>query len=75
MKKYYIEIADMDNPCEYMFQSEWFDTEKQALNWAKKIDFLSKQYSISLMTSEWNTILDTYIDIEFVRYLDIELHL
>ena len=75
MKKYYIEIVDLDNPCEYAMQSKWFDNEDQAIKWAKDITFLSKQYSISLMTSNWNIEEDRYEDIEFVRYLDIELEL
>ena len=41
MRRYYIEIKNMDEPNMYVVQSKWFDTEKQALNWAKKIDFLS----------------------------------
>lgn len=47
-KKFYIEISDWESPCEYMFQSEWFDTEEQALEWAKNIAFLNKQYLIKI---------------------------
>lgn len=74
-KKYYIEIGDMDNPCEYIMQSKWFNTEKQAIKFAKNIDFLNNQYSISLMWSYWDTATDTYVDIEFGRYLNKELSL
>ena len=36
MKKYYIEIYgknDYDLGATYILQSEWFDTEKEALKW------------------------------------------
>lgn len=67
--KYYIEVCDTENPCEYILQSEFFDTEGQALEWAKKITYLSTQHSISLMCAEWDSENDVYGDIEFVRYL------
>lgn len=69
MKKYYIEICDMESPCEYIMQSKWFDTEQEAIKWAKDISFLDMQYSISLMSSEWDVSDDTYTDIDFERYL------
>ena len=73
MKKYYIEISDFDNHCEYIMQSRWYDTEEQALEFAKNLSFLDKRYSISLMWAEWDTENDTYYDIEFGRYIDLEI--
>lgn len=67
--KYCIEIGDLENPCEYILQSKWFDTEEQALEWTKGILFWDNRYTISLMRSEWDSENDTYKDIEFVRYL------
>ena len=67
--KYYIEVCDMENPCEYILHSEFFYTEGQALERAKKITYLSTQYSISLMCAEWDGKNGVYGDIEFVRYL------
>lgn len=52
--RYYIEIkdleVDMDPP--YMLQSSWFDTKKEALAWAKQIDYLAKGYRVMLMSAE-----------------------
>lgn len=67
--KYYIEVCDWESPCEYILQSKFFDTEKQAVKWAKAIAFLSDRYSVSLMATEWDNENDTYGEIEFVRYL------
>lgn len=67
--KYYIEVCDWESPCGYILQSKFFDTEKQAVKWAKAITFLSDRYSVSLMATEWDNENDTYGEIEFVRYL------
>ena len=74
MRKYYIEISEFES-VEYMFQSKWFDTEQQAIEWAKSIYFLDTRYDIWLMTSIWNIEEDTYTDIESVRRIDMELKL
>lgn len=73
MKKFYIEISEYDNPCEYVLQSNWFLTEKDAIDWAKNISFLSKEYEICLLFSEWDTENDTYKEIEVIRRIDQEL--
>lgn len=73
--KYYVEFADIDSPCEYIMQSKFFNTEEQALEWAKGVTYIDKHYSIRLMSSEWDFENDTYKDIEFVRYLNKELNI
>lgn len=67
--KYYIEISDLDDACGYILQSRFFDTEEQAIKWARSITFLDKRYTVSLMQAEWDNENDTYNDIFFVRYL------
>lgn len=67
--KYFIEISNLDNPCEYILQSRFFDTEEQAIEWVRSITFWDKRYTISLMRAEWDTENDVYNDIYFVRYL------
>lgn len=75
MEKYYIEISEYENSSEYILQSDWFDTEQEAMNWAKQLMFLSKDYEICLMSSEWDDESDTYTDIDCVRRIDKELGL
>lgn len=67
--KYYIEVCDLESPCEYIMQSRFFDTEKQALKWARSISYLSSRYSASLMTAGWDDENETHGDIGFVRYV------
>ena len=69
MKKYYIEISDIDDPSSYILQSRWYETEKAALKFAKEIDFLDKQYVISLMSSRWDTSVDSETDIVFEKFI------
>ena len=74
MKKYYIEISEFES-VEYIFQSKWFDTEKQAIEWAENIYFLDTRYDIWLMSSVWDFKEDTYVEIESERRIDKELKL
>lgn len=52
--RYYVEIknleVDMDPP--YVIQSSWFDTKKEALAWADKIDYAEEGSEIRLMSAE-----------------------
>jgi hypothetical protein len=54
VRRYYVEIkeldVDMDPP--YILQSSWFDTKKEALAWAKQIDYLAEGYEVRLMSAE-----------------------
>lgn len=67
MRKYYIEVVWHNNKDNYILQSKWFDTEEQALEWAKGIDYVVEYIDVYLMSSEWNNETDTYIDIEQER--------
>ena len=67
MRKYYIEVVWHNNKDSYILQSKWFDTEEQALKWAKGIDYIVEYIDVYLMSSEWNNETDTYIDIEQER--------
>ena len=74
MKKYYIEICELGERCGYILQSRFFDTEEQAIKWAKNITFLDySYYDINLMCAEWDTEDDTYEDIQYVRNIQKEL--
>lgn len=66
--KWYIEISE-PNPCNYIFQSDWFDTEQEALDFANKITYLDADLEMFLLFSEWDIDNDTYTDIECVRQL------
>ena len=67
MKKYYIEVVWHNNSENYILQSKWFDTEEQALEWAKGIDYVVEYIDVYLMSSEWDVEHNTYIDIEQER--------
>lgn len=67
MRKYYIEVVWHNNEENYLLQSRWFDTEEQAIEWAKDIDYVVEYIDVYLMSSEWNNETDTYIDIEQER--------
>lgn len=57
MNKYYIEISN-DCTSGYIIQSRWFDTEAEAIEWAKSLSFVEIGYSVWLMSSEWNVECD-----------------
>lgn len=67
MRKYYIEVVWYNDKDNYILQSKWFDTEEQALTWAKGIDYVVEYIDVYLMSSEWNFETNTYIDIEQER--------
>lgn len=73
--KYYVEISIKDCECmedyNYILQSDWFDTEKEALAWAEKISHVDGAVEVSLMGADWDLEYDTYIDIDFVRNIKI----
>lgn len=72
--KWYIEITE-NNGVNPILQSDWFDTEEEALDWANKIVFfdLSSDYQIWLMYSEWDYNDETYTDIECVREIKLDI--
>ena len=52
--KYYIEIVDFEQEEElYALQSQWFDTEEEAREWAKGFDFMQRRFRIFIMTCEF----------------------
>ena len=72
--KYYVEIGFKD--CkhvedQYIIQSVWFDTEKEALKWAKNIAYKVDELQVSLMRAPWDLESDTYFDIDFVRNIKV----
>ncbi len=52
-KLYYVEVCQKDYLEEYILQSDWFDTKKQALKFAKKITYLEDIYLMRIMSAEW----------------------
>ena len=66
--KYYIEISEKDD-VGYIFQSVWFHTEKDALDWFDKFVYINSEYDAWLMYSEWDEEADDYIDIQTLRKL------
>lgn len=68
MKKYFIEVGDSEYPYEYILQSVFFNTEKEAVEWAKNISWLDEDYSIALMECVYDED-GVYGDIGLVRYL------
>lgn len=48
--KYYIEICEQEE-VGYILQTEWFDTEEEAMEWFEKISFARHGTKIFLMKS------------------------
>lgn len=71
MRKYYVEVTRIDNPCSYMLQSDWFDTKEQAVEWASKLVFIDSAYRIFYMSSEWDIENDIYTDIDMDEEVSI----
>ena len=73
--KYYVEISIKEYNCMcgyiYIMQSDWFDTEKDAIAWAEKISHIDNDLEVSLMCAPWDLENDTYIDIDFVRSIKV----
>ena len=77
MKKYYIEISgkteydlgDLHGEA-YILQSEWFDTEKEALNWAENLMFIADGLSVDLMSAVFDDD-GVFSDIYFERELEV----
>jgi hypothetical protein len=56
MKKYYVEIwhieEEYDSP--YILQSKWYDTEEEALEFAKQIEYLDASFVKDLMSADFD---------------------
>jgi hypothetical protein len=70
MKKYYIEVYSKIEQ-DYILQSDWFDTEKEAIEWAIKIFYKTENLLIDLMASDGHMEGDKWIesDIYLVKTL------
>lgn len=68
--KYYIEITDKKTDS-YIFQSIWFDTEEEAIDFARKFDHMDIGLECWLMYSEWDSENDTYTDIKVLKEIKI----
>lgn len=69
-QKYYIEIAPIDDITSYVIQSKWYNTKKEAIKWTNTIDYLNIDYKMYLMSGEYNTIEDTYTNIQTIKELN-----
>jgi hypothetical protein len=70
VKKYYIEITDeRDHDASYIMQSQWFDTDTDAIAWYKTIDFLDNHYFASLMYALYDETENIYNDIIMEKFL------
>lgn len=74
MKKFYIEIVDLISD-DYVLQSKWHNTENQAIEWAKGIDYMDRMHTINLLSADWNEEEEIYGDIYLERCLDSELRI
>lgn len=68
--KYYIELSDDLSSDVYFAQSIFFNTEEEALEWARKIEFIRfNEYSVYLMKVPVNEESDIVGDISQVKKL------
>ena len=65
VKKFYVEFGSKDDESAYLFQTEWFDTEKEAQDFASKISYVDDNYFVRIMCADF--IYDEPIDIEFYK--------
>lgn len=70
--KYYVEIADITDG-NYILQSDWFDTEKDAEDFIRQISYLSCNFICYIMCSKWDYENDTYTDINTFRRVNTNL--
>lgn len=71
-RKYMIECNDKNDYDNQIIQSNWFNTEKEAKDWLKTLDFLNTQELVVwLMSSEFDENGD-YTDIDFEEDLTNE---
>lgn len=72
VKKYYIEMYwHPSNGEDYVLQSQWFDAEEEAIQWATQISWVSENFDVCLMSAEWDIDDGTYGDIIQERVLEI----
>ena len=57
--KYYIEICEQEE-IDYILQTEWFDTEEEAMEWFEKISFVRHGTKIFLMKSIFKDDISNY---------------
>lgn len=67
--KYYVEISDANG--EYVIQSQWVDTQEEAIDWAHDLAFVRDDHIVALIRANWDEGCDTYGDIEFVNILEV----
>ena len=72
MKKYYIEIWHLEEELEkpYALQSKWYDTEEEALEFAKQIEYLDDNFIKSLMSAVFDEQDEMIGDIQLEYNID-----
>lgn len=69
-QKYYIEFSDDLSSDVYFAQSSLFNTKEEALDWARKIEFIRfYEYSVYLMEATVNEEGDIVGDVSQVKKL------
>ena len=71
--QYYVEFVDRESG-DYVLQSKWFDTQKEAEKWAKdSFDYIrNTAIDMGLMKAEWDDEEGIHSDIHFVKALNNE---
>lgn len=69
--QYYVEFVDRESG-DYVLQSKWFDTQKEAEKWANdSFDYIRHtSIDMDLMSAEWDDKEGIYQDIRFVKPLN-----
>lgn len=65
MRKYYVEIYNNHDDSDFIFQSIWFNTVKEAKDFADKIEYLNSSFKMCIM--------DAIVDVNG-EYDDINLY-
>lgn len=71
MKKYYLEIINKEEDCNYMFQSKWFKSPRQVEKWlATNIDYIAfNNYWVDIKYAEFDES-GNFGDIYRYSYID-----
>lgn len=65
--RFYVEFGSKDDEYSYFFQTEWFETEKEAQEFASKISYVDDNYFIRIMCADFTC--DEPGDIEIYKQI------
>ena len=69
MKRYIVEIQNIEDFDDIIMQSQWFDSQEEAQKWFDDLEFINEEFvTASIMESEFDED-DCYGDIDMTKML------